>query len=161
MSANDFGVTAASVRAHHFPNADAWTTASRPSSTAVAEAIEEEAAHMAGRLALEEVVASSITTNSPAYNACRRILRMQVAVRVLRDMIGQDSDLARAWEATVADWYVQLDKGGVSFLGEGATSTGTSDADGPRSHVTVYGLEGDVGENMSSPIPKLRMDDTL
>lgn len=161
MSANNFGVTAASVRSHHFPNADAWTTASRPSSTAVAEAIDEEAAHMAGRLALELVDAASITASSAAYYACRRILRMQVAVRVIRDMLGQDSDLARAWEAAVADWYAQLDKGGVSFLGDGATATGSSDADGPASHISVFGLEQSEGEDMSSPVPYLRMDDAL
>lgn len=161
MSANDFGVTAASVRSHHFPNADAWTTSSRPSSTAVAEAIDEEAAHMAGRLALENIDASSVTTNSAAYYACRRILRMQVAVRVLRDMLGQDTELARAWEATIADWYVQLDAGGASFLGDGATATGTSDPDGPTSHISVYGLTVDSAESMSSTVPVMRKDDEL
>jgi len=161
MSSSDFGVTAASVRAHHFPNADAWTTVSRPSSSAVAEAIEEEAAHMAGRLALELVQASAIAVGSPAYAACRRILRMQVAVRVLRDMLGQDTELARSWAATVADWFKQLDASGASFLGEGAAATGLSDADGPTSHVTVYGLEADDGSRMSSPVASLRMDDEL
>lgn len=159
MSASDFGVTAASVRAHHFPNADAWTTSSRPSASAVAEAIEEESAHMAGRLALELVNAADITVGSAAYVACRRILRMQVAIRVIRDMLGQDTELARAWAASVADWYVQLDEGGASFLGDGASATGSSDPDGPTSHISVFGLATDSAADMSNTVPLLRKGD--
>jgi len=162
VSSSVFGLTADSVRKHHFPHADAWTSSSRPSEATVTEIISEEAAHMAGALALELVDASAITTNSDAYNACRRILRQQVAAKLARIIPGVDSELAQRWDEAVADWYQKLDEGGASFLGSGATATGTSDADGPTSHVTVFGLTKDTGDRMSDPTAgKLRMDDNM
>lgn len=163
MASSTFGLTAESVRAHHLPNADAFSTQSRPSLATVAEIITEEAAQMAGALALELVDASAITdTASGAYNSCRKTLRLQVAAKVVRLMSGFDSELVATWDEQVQDWYKKLDEGGVSFLGDGATASGTSDADGPTSHVTVYGLERDTGANMSSPVTgKLRMDDDM
>lgn len=162
MASSLFGLDAESVRRHHFPNFDAFSAGGRPSLATVSEAIEEEAAHMAGALALELVDASAIAPASSAHNTCRRILRMQVAARLARDIPGIDSELARAWDAQVQRWYEQLDEGGVSFLGDGATATGNSDADGPTSHLSVYGLEGDTAEAMSNPInDKLRMDDEM
>lgn len=159
MTAQSFGVTAESVRSHHFPQADVWVTSSRPSSTAVAEAISEEAGLMAGKLALELVDASAITTSSSAYLHCRKVLRMQVASRVAKDMLGMEPELCLAWDRAVSTFYRELDNGGVSYLGDGATASGTSNAEGPHSHVSVYNLEQDVAENMSSVIPRLRMDD--
>lgn len=159
---NIFGLTAEAVRAHHFPNADAWVASSRPSSTAVGEAIDEEAGLMAGKLALELVNAAAITTaTSSAYLHCRKILRMQVASRVAKDMLGMDPSIAKAWDAAVAQFYKDLDEGGASFLGDGATATGSSDADGPTSHVSVNALETLAADDMSSAAPVLRMDDPL
>lgn len=159
MASNDFGLTPESVRKHHFPNADAWTESSRPSESAVEETIAEEAAAMAGKLKLELIDASAIVLDSDAFVMCRKVLRAQVASVVLKDMMGQDPALAKAWDRSVDAFYKGLDEGGDSFLGDGATSTGTSEADGPHSHATVFGLERDVAENMSSTVPKLRMDD--
>ena len=159
MSANEFGVTAASVRSHHFPNADAWTTASRPSSTAVGEAITEEAARMAAALSMEKVDASAILAGTVAYGICSRILRMQVAVRVLREMLGQDSALAQSWATQVTEWYAALAKGGASFLGDSSLASGTSDPDGPTWHGSE--LEQDSVDDMSNTIPSLRKDDRL
>lgn len=161
MASSSFGIDAESVRRHHFPNADAFSASSRPSAATVAEVIEEEAASMAGALALELVVASDITPASSAYNACRKTLRMQVAAKLVRLMSGVDSALAQAWDAEVARWYEQLDEGGASFLGDGATATGNSDADGPTSHVSVYGLTTATADELSSPVPFLKMDDEL
>lgn len=159
MASNDFGLTPESVRAHHFPQADAWTAASRPSESTVEETIEEEAGEMAGKLALELVDASAITDDSAAYVLCRKVLRMQVAAIVARDMLGADPAISKAWDSKVAAFYKSLDEGGASFLGDGATASGTASADGPHSHATVFGLERDVAANMSSTVPKLRMDD--
>lgn len=159
MGSSTFGLTAESVRAHHFPQADAWTSASRPSEATVTETIDEEAAYMAGRLALELVDAESITASSDAYKLCRKVLRMQVASVVAKDMLGLDPAIAKAWDSVVAKFYADLDDSGVSALGDGASATGTSDADGPHSHATVFNLERDSGPNMSSTVPRLRMDD--
>jgi hypothetical protein len=159
MALNLFGLTVDSVRAHHFPQADAWTATSRPSEATVTETIDEEAALMAGKLALELVNAFAITTDSDAYKLCRKILRMQVAVVVARDMTGADPALATRLETTVTKFYEDLDEGGASFLGSGATASGTSDADGPTSHVSVFNLETLSSDDMSSAAPVLRMDD--
>ncbi|HEY1087545.1 MAG TPA: hypothetical protein VGE37_07620, partial [Archangium sp.] len=91
MASNNFGLTVENVRAHHFPHADAWTDSSRPSETAVGEAIAEEAAEMAGKLSLELVDASAIVTGSDAFKNCKKVLRKQVAVRIARDMLGNDA----------------------------------------------------------------------
>lgn len=161
MSANDFGLTPESVRAHHFPNADAWTDASRPSESTVEETIEEEAAFIAGKLALELVDASGITTDSDAFKLCRKVLRMQVASVIARDMLGLDPAIAKAWDLKVEAFYKGLEAGGVSFLGDGASASGDAPADGPHSHATVFNLERDVGADMSSTVPKLRMDNEM
>lgn len=161
MASSTFGITAASVRSHHLPRQDAFSASSQPTLATVTEAIAEEAAAMAGKLALELVTASAITANSDAYKACARILRMQCAARIALDMLGMDSDLVRSWQATVADWYEALADGGASFLGDGASATGDSNADGPTSHVSVYGLTTDAGEDMSDTVPLLRKDDQL
>lgn len=161
MASSTFGLTPESVRAHYFGHFDAFSTRSPQTVATVTEIIAEEAARMAGKLNLELIDASAITTDSDAYKACKRILRLQVAVRLVRVIPGLDSALAQTWEAEVEAWYADLAKGGASFIGDGATATGSFDADGPASHVTVYGLTPDDGDDMSSPVPFLRMDDEL
>ncbi len=47
MAVNTFGVTAEGVRAHHFPQFDAWSASSNPTSTIVGEMVDEEAAEAA------------------------------------------------------------------------------------------------------------------
>jgi hypothetical protein len=127
----------------------------------VAEVIDEEAAVMAGALRLQAIIASAITPNSSAYNACRQTLRTQVAARLARMMAGIDSNIAQAWDASVRRWYVGLDEGGDTFLGDGAVSTSASDPDGPTDFITELGLDvGDASE--ASPIVHtLRTKDML
>lgn len=114
---------------------------------------------MAGALALEKIDAGAITINSSAYNACRKILRMQVAAVLARNIPGTDWPLSRSWTSTVDAWYVDLAKGGASFLGDGATASGTSDPDGPTWHGSE--LTRDTTAEMSSTVPMLRKDDRL
>lgn len=159
MASNLFGLTVDAVRAHHFPQADAWTAGSRPSEATVLETIGEEAALMAGKLALELVDASGITTDSSAYKLCRKMLRMQVASVVAKDMLGLDPAVAKAWDAVLARFYEDLADGGASYLGDGATASGNSDPDGPTSHISTYNLTPDAAADMSSVVPRLRMDD--
>lgn len=162
MASSTFGLTVESVRAHHFPNADAFSSQSRPSLVTAGEILTEEAAQMAGALALELIDASAITANSGAYNSCRKTLRQQAAAKLVRLMTGVDPEIAKTWSEEVADWYAKLDQGGVSFLGDGATASGLADADGPASHLTTYALERDTAANMSNPVAgKLRMDDDM
>lgn len=157
-----FGLNADSVRAHHFPNMDAWTSSSRPSSTTVTEVLNEEAGRLAGYLNAQNIDASSITdATSPAYLSCRKQLRMMVALVIARDMTGTAPQLAEKWEENTTAWLDALREKGATALGGGAVASGTSDPDGPTSHFSVYSLAGDDAADMSSTIPALRKDDEL
>jgi hypothetical protein len=159
VASSSFGLDAESVRRHFFPNADAFSASSRPSSSTVAEVIEEEAAAMAGALSLESISADAIAVASSAYRTCRRILRMQVAAKLIRLMSGVDTELAKSWDVSVADWYAKVASGGASFLGDGASTPGEADPDGPTWHGT--GLTQDTQAAQSSTVPALRKDDRL
>lgn len=162
MTVSIFGLTANNVRDHHFPHLDAWSASSSPSTTTVTEAIAEEAGVLAGALTLENIDASTITNaTSGAYVQCRKVLRMQVAIRIARDMTGQNPELLKAWSTAVDVWYKGLDEGGASFLGDGAAAVGESDPDGPTSHITTFGLTQDTPSAMSTVVPRLRRDDQL
>ena len=159
MASSSFGVDAESVRRHHFTNSDAFSTQSRPSVATVGEAIDEEAAVLAGALAREAIDASGITVSSGAYVSCRKVLRMQVAARLARDIPGIDTALARSWSGSVTAWYEELAKSGATFLGDGAASGGDSQPDGPTWHGDL--LEQDAVGNRSDTIPLLRKSDRL
>lgn len=162
MTASTFGVSAESVRRHHFPAFDAFSTTSNPTSATVGEVVAEEAARLAGWLALEEIDAASITdATSSAYLQCARIVRLLTATRLVGSMTGLDPELVRAWRADIAEWRKGLEDGGASFLGDGAASSGLSDPDGPTSHITEFGLTQDSADNMSTVVPRLRRDDAL
>lgn len=162
MAANTFGVTAESVRRHHFPAFDAFSSTSNPTASTVGEVIDEEAARVAGWLALEEVVAASITdTTSSAYKQCARIIRLLAATRLVGSMTGMDPELVRAWRAEVAEWRKGLDTGGTAFLGDGAVSSSAADPDGPTTHINMNNLTQDTADAMSSVVPRLRRDDKL
>lgn len=159
---NLFALDADSVRRHHFPNLDAFSAGSRPSLVTVTEAITEEAGYMSGRLQLKLIDPSAITVvTSSAYVRLKRILRMQVAARLARDIPGVDTKLAAAWKAEVDAFYELLDDSGVDLLGDGATATGASDAGGPTSHISVNGLTTMASGDMSTAVPLLRKDDRL
>ena len=161
MASSLFGLTADAVRKHHFPHLEAFSASSAPSATVVSEALDEESARLAGYLALEAVDASAVVSASAAYYQCKRVLRLMVALRIARDMTGQNAEAVKAWQADVDAWLLQLGDGGASFLGEGATASGTSDPDGPTSHISVYGLTEDETTSMSTVVPRLRRDDEL
>lgn len=162
MATNLYGVTADSVRRHHFPNADAWAASSRPSLATVTEAVQEEAAVLTGALAGEAIDASTITdATSSAYLSCRKTLRMMVALRIAQDMNGLEPNVVVAWKKQVKDWLDGLDEGGSLFLGDGATSSGTSEPDGPTDFISELGLEVGADEDASSVVPQLRRDDSL
>jgi hypothetical protein len=159
---NLFGLTADLVRAHHFPQMDAWTSTGRPSSTVVTEKLNEEAGRLAGALNTQGIDAGSITvTTSPAYLSCRKQLRMMVALLVARDMLGTPAPIADTWEEQVNAWFEALREGGATALGDDTLQSSATDPNGPTSHLSVFGLTGDSSENMSTTIPHLRKDDSL
>lgn len=162
MAASTFGVTADAVRRHHFPAFDSFSTSSNPTAVTVGEVVSEEAARLAGWLALEEIDASAITdVNSSAYLQCARVLKLMTAAKLVGSMSGLDPELVKAWRAEINEWKKGLDEGGAAFLGDGATATGLSDADGPTTHISEYSLTQDSAELMSTVVPRLRRDDAL
>lgn len=162
MATNLFGLTAESVRQHHFPMWSALSVSSKPTLAIVTEKLEEAAAQIAGALNEEAIDASAITdATTPAYLQCRRAVRTACALQLLWAAAGLDPELAKAWREWLDTFLRKLDESGATFLGGGATSTTPSDPDGPTSHVSQYGLTTDSAANMSSTVPLLRKDDQL
>jgi hypothetical protein len=83
------------------------------------------------------------------------------AAKLVGSMSGLDPELVKAWRAEINEWKKGLDEGGAAFLGDGATSSGTSDPDGPTSHISEYQLTQDTADKMSTVVPRLRRDDAL
>lgn len=163
MAVNDFGVTAAKVAAMYFPQ---WTggfsASSNPTSTTVGLIVEESAAVLEGRLYGENITASEITTTtSAAYIMCAGQLRRMTALRIFRETTQQNPELAKSLETEIDAWFAQLAEKGGTFLGDESLNGGTSDPDGPTSHITQYSLTTDSAENMSTTVPRLRRDDAL
>lgn len=168
MGVNIFGLTANSVRAHMFPQWGDFSTESSPTETIVNECIEEEAGELAGKLYGEDIDAAAIedetdenTLHTAAWLWCLRTLRLMVALAVMRRATQSDPELAKAYSIELAGRFKDLSDSGATALGNEALSTGTSDPDGPTSHVTVYGLTTDEASSMSSTVPILRKDDAL
>lgn len=158
MALELYGVTVESVRAHHFPQADAWTAGSRPSEATVAETIDEQAGRLAGALSVESVSVTGLAT-SAAYVSCRAQLRLMVAIVICRDMTGVDPALSRAWKLEVREWFEGLDESNVAFLGDGAVITSVNEPDGPTDFISNLNLDiGDTAD-ASDVIPVLRRSD--
>lgn len=161
MAVVTFGVTADSVRKHHFPFIESWSATTAPTDTTVTEKISENAGLLAGALLKEAIQASSIAAASPAYVQCTRILRLMVALELVADMTGQDPKVVERWQAIITAWFERLADIGATALGDESLSTSASDPGGPTDHIDEYGL--DVGDtaDASSVVPRLRRDDAL
>lgn len=168
MAVSIFGLTAASVREHMFPQLKDFSANSSPTSTIVGEVIEEEAGELAGRLYAENISASAITNDldanslhSAAWLWCVRTLRLMVALELLKRMSQQYPELAKEYRAELTARLKDLNDRGGTALGNSGLDTGASNADGPTSHISQYSMTVDVAGDMSSPIPTLRKDDQL
>lgn len=162
MALATFGVSADSVRRHRFPHLDSFGPNTAPSLSTVEEAVSRAAARLAGKLLLEAIEADAIVdVTSAAYLWCQDTLELMVAVRVAEGSTHRDSELLRVWRAEVESRLRELEEGGADALGGGATSTGTSDPDGPTSHISQNNLTTDASADMSTTVPRLRRDDML
>lgn len=163
MSIATFGVTADSVRAHHFPHLSPFSSSTSPTSTTVAEKLDVEAARLAGALLGEAIPTSAIVPGTPEYAACQGILRLMVARSCLEAMTGANPELAKRWDGQIEEWFSDLDELGPTFLGNDDLGTlEASDADGPTDHIGELGLEvGTDTTDASDAIMPLRKDDLL
>lgn len=163
MAIEVFGVTVDSVRKHHFPTHNAWSTSTSPSAATVAEMLDVEAGRLAGALLKEAIPTSAIVSGTPEYASCQGQLRMMVARRALDAMTGADPAIAKRWDAAIDAWLKGLDADGPTFLGNDDLGTlSAGDADGPTSHIEEYGLEVST-DTTEAPdaISPLRKDDFL
>ena len=120
------------------------------------------AARLGGKLLLESIIAASITdSTSEAYLWCQETLELMVAIRVAEVATGSDNGLLAVWRAEVEARFKELDVGGAAALGEGATSSASSDPDGPTTHSSENSLTTDEATDMSTTVPRLRRDDQL
>lgn len=160
---NEFGVTQAAVASDFFPQWRAgFSATSAPTAARVAVIITEEAATLAAKLYGENITAAGITdTASIAYVKCAAQLKRMVALRIFRTTTQQNPELAKALKAESDEWLEGLADGGGTFLGDEGLNSGTSDPDGPTSHISQFSLTTDSADDMSSAVPLLRKDDQL
>jgi hypothetical protein len=158
-----FGVTYSTLRSLRFPHWNAFSTRSSFTDTDVTSIIQEEAADLAGRLYAEDITAADIDANDNAiaYLWCAKTLHLMAACRILRDVTANEPALAQAYQRELDARLALLASQGATALGDESLSTGTSDPDGPTSHISQFSLETDEAENMSTTVPRLRRDDQL
>lgn len=159
MTVATFGVTAASVRSHHFPQWSAFSAETSPDSTTAGEMVTEAGADLAGVLTAAGVTPSSISdVASAAYSWCAYTVRLDAALRILRASTQASPDLEKTWQARLDARYAALKAAGAAALGDEALAP--VDPDGPSSHISELGLEvGNEAEEASSAYPLLRRDD--
>lgn len=157
-----FAVTFATVKNHHFPQWGAFTANSNPSATTVTEKILECAGELEGKLALENITATAIIdTTSAAYLWCQKTLKLMAAIEILTIATQQAPPLSSKWQEWLDLRWKELNEKGYLLLG-GGVSAPTSPANGPTTHLDVYGIDvGDIAYDASTSIPRLRRDDDL
>ena len=162
MAVAVFGITSESVRAHCFPQADAWVASSRPSDATVTVAINEEAGRLQGRLLKESILAATVQASplSAAYLMCSNQLRLLVAIRIAR-VLGAAPELVKEWTEATVEFFRLLEKDGATYLGDDTLTTTASDPDGPTSFIDELGLTTQDNADASTVVPNLRRDDVL
>lgn len=162
MAVNVFGLTAATIRAHKFPNSDDFSASSSPTAATVLEVLDEKAAELEGLLLVKSVSAATLTVaTSAAYLWCRETLRLAVAIEAVQLMSGQDPAVAKAWQAKLDARLKRLDALGPAALGDNALNIDASLPNGPTSHVSDLALDTGDDADASDVIPALRRSDLL
>lgn len=162
MSIRVFGVTAATLRLHMFPQVQPFTANTRPTDTIVLEKVKDGAADLAGRLLREGVAAATVedsVTYPNAYQWCSKYIRLYAAIGVLQGMVTQDPEVLKAWRADLAQMREDLDELGYQVLGDAPAPE--TDANGPLTHVEHLGLETPEDDEASDVRPMFRRSDVL
>lgn len=141
MPPSTFAVTHVDVRDQYFPNGDPFSGNSVPTADAVTKIILGRAALLEGKLAAEDVAASSITVaTSSAYLWCADTIRLAAAIKVMQGMTSQDPDVLKSWAAELRERFDDLAASGYLALGDGVTAP-AEQADGPNHHIDEFNLE--------------------
>lgn len=159
---NLFGVTHDTLRRHHFPGLQAFSSTSAPSAQTVTEKIASAAAELDGALSRKGITGDDIVdTASAAYAWCAETLRLMTAVKLLQIISGVDPDLAKAWRAEKKERLELLADQGTGALGGGASSDDLGEPDGPNTHIAELSLDTGDDSLASDVIPPFRKDDQL
>ncbi len=157
-----YGVTAAKLRAHHFPQqAGEFSTTTKPTAITVGETIDDAGADLAGKLRAKGIDPAAIVSASTpeAYAWCARTVRLAAAIETLGAMTGQDPAVGKKWATELRARLDDLDARGYLALGDAAAPA--QQANGPRWHGATYELStGDVAD-VSTLVPRFRRDDQL
>lgn len=158
-----FGVVVDSVRRHYFPQWPSFSSKSNPTSSTVEEAIDEEAATLAGKLAMRSVDVDDINAiDTPLANAwCAATLKLMVAIRIAPAVTGLDPAMVQRWSKELRARLTELEQNGATVLGD---VTADEEADSPleaSTHISEYDLETSDTSQMSSAAVRLRYDDEL
>jgi hypothetical protein len=160
----NYGVTASSVRKHHFPNGADFSDTSNPTVTTVTEKIEDAAGELTGRLLKEDISAATIDAGGATYAPyliLRKTLRKMVAVEVGPAM-NEDSKRIDRWARELKVFFDQLEEDAATALGDDTLTSGSSEASGPTTHIDQYNLDvGDPTTDASDAIPPFRKSDEL
>lgn len=162
MAITIFGLTAASVQAHMFPQWGAPSVNSSPTLTVCSEVIDEEAGELTGKLYGQGITASALVAGTAAYLWCAKTLRFMAAIRFIRAGTQADPEVARAYAAELKQRLADLDAKGATALGDSALDGGDAPADGPNTHINTYGIDVSTADDMSSLLDgTLRRSDAL
>lgn len=153
-----FGVTVASVRAHHFPQWAAFSAESSPDATTAQEMLDEAGADLVGALVRAGVATSDVAAGTAGYRWAAYTVRLAAALRILRASTQSDAKVEAVWGKALDTRLKLLIDGGSATLGNEALSP--VDPDGPSSHITELSLDvGDESRDTSAAIHVLRRDD--
>lgn len=163
MAIETFGVTADSLRAHHFPHfaGGAFSVTSKPSLATVTEMVSAAAAELAGYLSAEGVSASSLTeADTPnAYAWCADTVRLGAAARVARTVTNMRPEAAAVWQAAFDARVTMLEDNGYVVLGDAPATS--EEPNGPRSHIGAHDLDTGDEADISDVVPRFRRSDSL
>lgn len=165
MSIPVFGVTAAKVRARHFPQLPSeFSTTSSPTAVTVGEAIDDAGSELVGKLLAKGVVASTINaapaTYPESYAWCAKTVRLIAAIDILGGMTGQDPAIGKKWATELKQRFLDLDERGYLALGSDAPAP-AQEANGPRWHGASLGLDLGDADDASDLIPTFTRNDEL
>lgn len=157
-----FGITATKVRDHHFPQIGAFSTATKPTATAVGEMIDEAAADLAGALSQQGLSAADLTQNAypAAYAWCAKTVRLAAAIAVMRGSSTANPEVAKAWEKELRERYKELEDKGYLALGD-APAPAADEANFVITHLGRHGLDTGDEDNISELEPVFRRDDQI
>lgn len=159
-----FGVTVDGLRQDHFPTISAFSVNTKPTNTAVQDAINDCAGELASVLYQKNVdpvaLSADAGTKSPvAYQRCQRAIRVGAAAAAMDAMTQKDSNLQTAYRNEFKRILQDIKTNGYAALGDAPQPVDS--AVGPRTHIDELGLTTDDPNVSPDVIPVFHRDDSV